>query len=62
MRTIIVPVPERAADQLRELARREFRTPKAQACLFILAGLKAAGLDVDTDTRERAELKAGPRP
>ena len=62
MRTIIVPIPENAADLLRELARREFRTPKAQACLFILAGLKAAGLDVDLNPAERASLKAGARP
>ena len=60
MRTIIVPVPENAAELLRELARREFRTPKAQACLLIIAGLKAAGLDVDLHMRERAELKARP--
>lgn len=62
MRNIYVPLPEGAAEQLRTLARREMRDPKAQATWLILAGLKAAGLDVDLDTRDRAELKAGPRP
>lgn len=43
MRTIVVPVPEDAADQLRDLARRELRTPRAQACVLILEGLRRAG-------------------
>ena len=59
MRAIYVPLPEGAADRLRELAQREMRDPKAQATWLILAGLKAAGLDVDPDSRERAALKAG---
>ena len=62
MRAIYVPLPEGAADRLRELARREMRDPREQAAWLILAGLKAAGLDIDLDPRERAELKAGPRP
>ncbi len=61
MRSIYVPLPEGVADRLRELARREMRDPKAQATWLILAGLKAAGLDVDLDTRERVILKAGQR-
>lgn len=44
IRTIVVPVPEDAADQLRDLARRELRTPRAQACLLILEGLRRAGM------------------
>ncbi len=58
MRTINVPVPENAAELLTELARRELRTPRAQACLLILAGLKAAGLDVDQSTGDQPVLKA----
>ena len=61
MRAIYVPLPEGAADQLRALARREMRDPKSQATWLILAGLKAAGLDVDLDHHERAALKAGRR-
>ena len=62
MRSIYVPLPEGAVDKLRELARRELRDPREQAAWLILAGLKAAGLDVDLDPRERLELKSGPRP
>ena len=62
MRSIYVPLPEGAADKLRELARRELRDPREQAAWLILAGLKAAGLDVDLDPREQATMKAGPRP
>ena len=62
MRSIYVPLPEGAADRLRELAHREMRDPRAQASWLILAGLKAAGLDVDLDAHERVSLKAGPRP
>lgn len=61
MRSIYVPLPEGAADRLRELARRELRDPREQAAWLILAGLKAAGLDVELDTRERAAIKAGGR-
>ena len=62
MRAIYVPLPEGAADRLRELARREMRDPREQAAWLILAGLKAAGLDVDMASRERAALEpAGPR-
>jgi hypothetical protein len=61
MRAIYVPLPEAAADRLRELARRELRDPREQATWLILAGLRAAGLDVDLDTHERMAIKAGPR-
>ena len=54
MRCIYVPLPEEVADRLRELARREMREPREQAAWLILAGLKAAGLDVDLASRDRA--------
>ena len=45
MRTLYVRLPDGAIDRLAELARREFREPKAQAGLLILEGLRRAGLD-----------------
>jgi hypothetical protein len=59
MRAIYVPLPEGAADRLRELARRELRDPREQATWLILAGLKSAGLDVELEPRERAALARG---
>jgi hypothetical protein len=56
MRAIYVPLPEGAADRLRELARRELRDPKSQATYLILDGLKRAGLAVEVEPRERVEL------
>lgn len=61
MRAIYVPLPEGAADRLRELATRELRDPREQAAWLILDGLKRAGLDVRLDTRERASLRASQR-
>jgi hypothetical protein len=56
MRTIYVPLPEDAADRLRELARREMRGPREQAAWLILLGLRDAGLDVELTTRQQAAL------
>lgn len=61
MRSIYVPLPEGAADRLRELARRELRDPKEQATWLILDGLKRAGLSVDLQTREAATLEPAGR-
>ncbi len=47
MRSIYIAIPDEAAAQLRELARREFRAPRQQAAVLVLAGLKSAGLDPD---------------
>ena len=52
-----VPLPEGATDSLWELARRELRDPKAQAAVLILEGLRRAGLPVDLESREMAELR-----
>ncbi len=55
MRCIYVPLPEEAADPLRELARRELRTPRAQACVLILEGLRRAGMDPGLRSEEGEE-------
>lgn len=57
MRSIYVPLPEGAADRLRELARRELRDPKAQAAVLILEGLRRAGLPVGPDSPDVAALR-----
>lgn len=48
-----VPLPQGAADRLRQLARRELRDPPEQATWLILEGLRRAGLSVDLETGER---------
>lgn len=58
MRSIYVPLPEGAADRLRELATRQLRDPKDQAAWLILDGLERADLPVDLETREPTELGA----
>lgn len=55
MRSIYIAIPDDAADKLRELARREFRAPRQQAAILVLAGLERAGLDPETPPDERAE-------
>ena len=45
MRSIYIAIPDEAADRLRELARRELRSPRQQAAILVLAGLERAGLD-----------------
>ncbi len=57
MRSIYIAVPADAADKLRELAQREFRAPRQQAAILVLAGLKRAGLDPD----QRTEHPVKPR-
>lgn len=52
MRSIYIAIPDDAADRLRELARREFRAPRQQAAILVLAGLKRAGLDPDQRPEE----------
>lgn len=48
-------IPDDAAARLAELARREFRAPRQQAAILILAGLKRAGLDPDERPEEAVE-------
>lgn len=47
MRNIYVQLPSEALERLRELARREFRDPRAQAAVLILDGLDREGQGVD---------------
>ena len=47
MRSIYVAIPDNAAEELREMAKRELRAPRQQAAILILAGLKRARLDQD---------------
>jgi hypothetical protein len=53
MRSIYVPLPEEAADRLRELAAREMRDPRDQATWLILEGLRRAGLPVERDRKPK---------
>jgi hypothetical protein len=59
MRSIYIALPEQAADQLRVLATREYRSPRQQAAILLIEGLRRAGLDVDLASRERAALTVG---
>ena len=67
MRSIYVPLPEGAADRLRELARREMLDPREQAAWLILAGLKEGVVmprieSPDPRMREGPGHLAGPEP
>jgi hypothetical protein len=59
MRSIYIALPEQAADQLRVLATREYRSPRQQAAILLNEGLRRAGHDVDLASRERAALTVG---
>jgi hypothetical protein len=56
MRSIYIAISDDAADKLRELARREFRAPRQQAAVLVLAGLERAGLDLELRLEECTEL------
>jgi hypothetical protein len=43
MHSISIAIPTEAADRLRELARRERRSPRQQAAVLVLAGLEREG-------------------
>jgi len=55
MRSIYIAIPDEAADKLRELARREFRAPRQQAAILVIAGLRRARLDVGPPPEGSAE-------
>lgn len=59
MRNLYVPLSGEAVERLRELARREFRDPKAQAAVLILDGLRRAGLPVPVESREHDPAGVG---
>ena len=54
MHSISIAIPAEAADRLRELARRERRSPRQQAAVLVLAALdrESPGSDQQPD-RER---------
>ena len=58
MRSIYIAIPEQAAEQLRSLAAREYRSPRQQAAILLIDGLRKAGFDVELRTAERAALIA----
>jgi hypothetical protein len=55
MRSIYIAIPDDAAAKLRELARREFRAPRQQAAVLVLAGLERAGLVSEPSLEEGPE-------
>ena len=48
MHSISIAIPAEAADRLRELARRERRSPRQQAAVLVLAALER---DAETTTQ-----------
>ena len=56
MRSIYIAIPDDAADKLHELARREFRAPRQQAAVLVLAGLRRAELNPGLRYEEDADL------
>lgn len=46
MRSISIAIPAEAADRLRELARRERRSPRQQAAVLVLAALERDATDI----------------
>ncbi len=54
MHSISIAIPTEAADRLRELARRERRSPRQQAAVLILAALDREGTSPESQPdRER---------
>jgi hypothetical protein len=45
MHSISIAIPVEAADRLRELARRERRSPRQQAAVLVLAALEREGTE-----------------
>ena len=55
MHSISIALPAEAADRLRELARRERRSPRQQAAVLVLAALER---DAETSTsRAKSALR-----
>ena len=57
MRSFYIALPEVAADRLRELARRERRSPRQQAAVLVLAALERENTAADPQPG-RARSKA----
>jgi hypothetical protein len=62
VRNVYVPLSESTIEQLRELARREYRGAKEQAAWLILDGLRRAGLEPEQrQAEEQRTQPIGPR-
>jgi hypothetical protein len=57
--SISIALPDEAADRLRELARRERRSPRQQAAVLVLAGLDHEGVESSPQPRHRITWTAG---
>jgi hypothetical protein len=60
MRSITLGLPDQVAEQLAELAERDFRRPRDQAAILLIGAIARAA-KAAPDARERAALKAEPR-
>ena len=54
MRSIYLAIPEQAADQLRVMATREYRSPRQQAAILLIRAL----LDLDIEPAVRPAERA----
>ena len=61
MRALYVPVPDDVLARLVELARAEFREPKAQAAALIVEGLRRAEAERDHAPVVAAQRGSGQR-
>ena len=52
MHSISIAIPAEAADRLRDLARRERRSPRQQAAVLVLAALERDAAEPTTPTAE----------
>ena len=61
MHSISIAIPAEAADRLRELARRERRSPRQQAAVLVLAALDREGTGQRPDDVPPAGTTTGHR-
>jgi len=52
MHSISIAIPTEAADRLRDLARRERRSPRQQAAVLVLAALDREGTGSEPEPRD----------
>ena len=62
MRSIYISIPAEAADRLRDLARRERRSPRQQAAVLVLAALDREAAAHRPDDVLPATTMTGRRP
>ena len=67
MLSISIAIPAEAAERLRELARRERRSPRQQAAVLVIAALEREGTDAaatptaEPTTKRRSATREGGR-